>query len=139
VRSLILTSVEDVMTKYPQIFPAEAAQVLAQAAISPKTADKKAIAAASWDMVGFALGQFLGEPSTLFGGEPESFNGLLTSRDPAKGRKIEQQVLGLLSLAYGASLFNKDAGIPAVLLAVNALIVKEWPSLEDAYWTAKGV
>jgi hypothetical protein len=133
-----MSSVE-VDMKYPQVFPAEAAQVLATASFSPKTADKKAVAAAVYEMVGFALGQFVGEPTTLFGAEPESFNGLLATgeRDPAKDKRVQQQVLGVLSLAYGASLFNRDPGIPAVLLAVNGLVLREWPTLSDAYWSAK--
>lgn len=123
---------------YPDVFPAEAAQILATAALSPKTADKKAVTAAVYELVGFSLGQFVGEPTTLFG-EVEHFNGLLTSRDPAKEKRIQAQVIGLLSLAYGASLFNKDPGIPAALLAVNAVVLKEWTNIADAYWSAKGL
>jgi hypothetical protein len=124
--------------KYPDIFPVEAVQHLIQAASSPKTANTKVVVASGYELLGFALGQFVGEPTTLFG-EPESFNGLLTSRDPAKEKRIQAQVIGLLSLAYGASLFNKDPGIPAALLAVNSVVLKEWTNIADAYWSAKGL
>jgi hypothetical protein len=129
--------------KYPELLPAESVQTLIGAAFDFKNVDTKAVVAAGYELAGYILGQTVGEPGKqLIGGDfeapPQEFNGLIGARDPKKGRQIQQQVLGLLSLAYGAALFNRDQGIPAVLMAVNALIMREWKDLEEVYWTAKG-
>lgn len=128
------------MTKYPTTFPADSVAVLSHAAFNFKDARKQDVAAAIWDLSGFVLGQVVGPPTEKFGEAKEaSFNGLVGGRDPNKERMVQQQVLGFMSLAYGAALFNKDQGIPAVLLAINSLILTNWPMLADTYWTAKGM
>jgi hypothetical protein len=63
----------------------------------------------------------------------------VAGRDPAKERQVQQQVMGLLSLAYGGALFNRDPGIPAAVLEVNRLVMLNWPQLAEAYWSAKGM
>lgn len=127
------------MTPYPTIVPMDSVQVLSHAAFNMKDAKKAEVAAAAWDLSGFVLGQMLG-PVQKFGEAPEShFNGLVEQRDPKKEASVQKQVMGFLSLTYGMSLFNKDVGISAVLLALNGLIVQNWPSLADVYWSAKGM
>jgi hypothetical protein len=127
------------MTPYPAIVPMDSVQVLSHAAFNYKDAKKKDVAAAAWDLAGFVLGQTIGGVDK-FGDLPEiSFNGLVGARDPKKEATVQKQVLGFLSLVYGMSLFNKDPGIPAVLLALNGLVVQNWPSLADTYWSAKGM
>lgn len=127
------------MTPYPTIVPMDSVQVLTHAAFNAGDAKKAEVAAAAWDVAGFALGQIFG-PVAKFGDVPEQhFNGLIEQRDPKKEALIQKQVLGFLSIAYGTSLFAKDVGIPAVMLAVNALVVQNWASLADTYWSAKGM
>jgi hypothetical protein len=127
------------MTPYPTIVPMDSIQVLSHAAFNSKDAKKSDVAAAAWDLSGFALGQLFGQVQK-YGEVPEAnFHGLVEQRDPKKEATVQKQVLGFLSLAYGASLFNKDVGISAVLLALNGLVVQNWASLADTYWSAKGL
>jgi len=128
------------MVKYPDIFPAEAAQALISGAFNFKDADVKTVVAAAYEVTGFILGQTVGQPTQKYGAAPQAeFNGLIGARDPKKEKQVQQQVLGFLSLAYGMALFNRDVGIPAVLLAVNSLILANWPDLAETYWSAKGM
>ena len=123
---------------YPNVFPVEAIQTLVTSMAHKDKADKKAVAA-GYELLGYALGQFIGEPGQNFGlVEDSGFNGTL-GRDPKKEKQIQQQVMGYLSLAYGAAMFSKDVGIPAVLLALNGMIMANWPNLAEAYWSAKGM
>lgn len=128
------------MNKYPEVFPAEAAQALINGVFNYKNVDIKTVVAAAYEVTGFILGQTVGEPVQNFGDVPPAeFNGLIGARDPKKEKVVQQQVLGLLSMVYGMSLFNKDVGIPAVLLAINSLVVMNWPMLSETYWSAKGM
>jgi hypothetical protein len=127
------------MTPYPTIVPMDSVQVLTHAAFNYKDAKKAEVAAAAWDVAGFTLGQLFGSVQK-FGDVPEeSFHGLVGTRDPKKEAAVQKQVLGFVSLAYGMSLFAKDPGISAVVLALNGLIVQNWSSLAETYWSAKGM
>lgn len=127
------------MTPYPAVLPMDSVMVLSHAAFNFKDAKKAEVAAAAWDLGGFVLGQMMGKVEKFGDTPPQEFNGLVTGRDKTKEAQIQRQVIGFISLAYGFALFNKDPGIPAVILALNGLVAQNWTQMADIYWTAKGL
>lgn len=127
------------MTPYPAVVPMDSVTVLSHAAFNMGEAKKAEIAAAAWDLAGFALGQIFGPVAKFGENSPETFHGLVEQRDPKKELLVQKQILGILSVAYGGTLFMKDPGISAVILALNGLVVQNWASLADTYWSAKGM
>lgn len=67
------------MLVYPTVIPVEAVSIIIQAALKPNTIDKKRIAAAGYQVLGYVLGQAVGEPDPKIVGSGDPIAEIITA------------------------------------------------------------